>query len=115
LVTQAAAQRFEGYKAALRKKKIPLKEDYVVKTDYSRGQARQAAEKLLKLEHPPTAIFVASDSMALEVVSVALEFGNRIPQDLSIVGFDDNPMGRISKITVLRRESIHNLLYIDGK
>jgi LacI family transcriptional regulator len=93
LVTQAAAQRFEGYKRALKKKNITLSEDLIFKTDYSRGQARLASEKLLKMPNPPTAVFVASDSMALEVMAVAKEFGRTIPRDLSIVGFDDNPSG----------------------
>ena len=41
----------------------------------------------------PTAVFVASDSMALEVMAVSRELGKNIPDDLSIVGFDDNPSG----------------------
>ena len=93
LVTQAAAQRFEGYKRALAKNKIPYNEKFVFKTDYSRGQARQAAEKLVKMADPATAVFVASDAMALEVMAVARELGKNIPDDLSIVGFDDNPSG----------------------
>lgn len=93
LVTQAAAQRLEGYKRSLAKHGIELNEAYIFKTDYSRGEARQAAEKLLKMPHAPTAVFVASDSMALEVMTVAREMGREIPRDLSIVGFDDNPSG----------------------
>jgi LacI family transcriptional regulator len=93
LVTQAASQRLEGYKRALEKNKIKFSTDYIFKTDYSRGQARQAAEKLIKMDEPATAVFVASDSMALEVMAVAREFGKVIPRDLSIVGFDDNPSG----------------------
>jgi LacI family transcriptional regulator len=93
LITQAAELRLEGYRRALAKNKIPLREDYIVKTDYSRGQARQAAQALIKLEDRPTAIFVASDSMALEVMSVVNEHGLKIPADISLVGFDDNPSG----------------------
>lgn len=93
LVTQAALHRLEGYKRALKKNNIPVNEDYIFKTDYSRGQARAAAEKLIKMPNPPTAVFVASDSMALEVMTVVRELGKNIPQDLSIVGFDDNPSG----------------------
>jgi LacI family transcriptional regulator len=93
LITQAAALRLEGYKLSLKKNNIPLRQDYILKTDYSRGQARQAAEQLLWLSDPPTAVFVASDSMALEVMAVARELGKEIPGDLSIVGFDDNPSG----------------------
>jgi len=93
LVTQAASLRFEGYKRALKKNNIALREDYIFKTDYSRGQARTAAENLLKANDPASAVFVASDSMALEVMAVARETGKHIPDDLSIVGFDDNPSG----------------------
>jgi LacI family transcriptional regulator len=93
VITQAAAQRLEGYRRAMKKGNLPLKEEYIFKTDYSRGQARAAAEKLLKMDNPPSAVFVASDSMALEVMAVAREMGKSIPRDLSIVGFDDNPSG----------------------
>jgi LacI family transcriptional regulator len=93
IVTQAAALRFEGYKQALKKNNLPFNEEYVFKTDYSRGQARQAAESLMKMNNPVSAVFVASDSMALEVMAVAREIGKNIPQDLSIIGFDDNPSG----------------------
>ena len=93
LITQAAAQRLEGYKKALKKNNLPPRSDYIFKTDYSRGQARLSAEKLLKMDDPATAVFVASDSMALEVMTVAKELGKEIPKDLSIVGFDDNPSG----------------------
>lgn len=93
LVTQSATWRLEGYKRALQKNNIAFNPDYMLKTDYSRGQARLAAEKLLHLPQPPTAVFVASDSMALEVMAVAKETGKELPGDLSIIGFDDNPSG----------------------
>jgi len=94
LITQAAEQRFAGYKRTLEKHNISFREEYVVKTDYSLGQAWQAAKTLFNLPDRPTAVFAASDSMALEVMSVAVnEFNLKIPKDLSLVGFDDNPSG----------------------
>lgn len=93
LVTQAAAMRLEGYKRALKRNNITFNEWYVFKTDYSRGQARVAAQDMIKMANPATAVFVASDSMALEVMTVARELGKEIPKDLSIMGFDDNPSG----------------------
>ena len=93
VMTQAAAKRLEGYKRALEKNNIKLRNDYIFETDYSRGQARSAAERLIKLTDPASAVFVASDAMALEVMAVARELGKNIPDDLSIVGFDDNPSG----------------------
>jgi len=100
VVTQAASQRLEGYKRALARNNIPVEESYIFKTDYSRGQARTAAEKLLGMPNSPTAVFVASDSMALEVMAVAKESGKNIPQDLSIVGFDDNPSGLYGPVSL---------------
>ena len=93
VITQAAALRLKGYIQSLKKNNIPLREEYILKTDYSRGQARSAAEALFKMIDPPTAVFVASDSMALEVMTLAREMGKNIPGDLSIIGFDDNPSG----------------------
>lgn len=93
LMTQAALKRLEGYKRALEKNSIQLRQDYIFETDYSRGAARSSAEKLIKAADPATAVFVASDAMALEVMAVARELGKHVPNDLSIVGFDDNPSG----------------------
>jgi len=93
LITQSAKQRLEGYNRALKENNIKLQEQYVFKTDYSRGEARHAAESLVKMRNPATAVFVASDSMALEVMTVVREMGREIPRHLSIVGFDDNPSG----------------------
>ena len=93
IVTQAAAFRLEGYKRALKKNSIKLDPKYIFNTDYSRGQARLAAERMLKMPEAASAVFVASDSMALEVMAVAKEMGKDIPRDISIVGFDDNPSG----------------------
>lgn len=100
VTTQAAWHRLEGYKAGLKMNGLELKEEYVVKTDYSRGQARAAAYKLLGLTDSPTAIFVASDSMALEVMAVATEINKKIPLDFSIIGFDDNPTGLYAPVAL---------------
>jgi len=100
VVTQAAADRLAGYKEGLAKNNIALRQDYIFPTDYSRGAARMAAEKMLKIADAPTAVFVASDSMALEIMAVARELGKNIPADLSIVGFDDNPSGLYGPVSL---------------
>ena len=53
---------------------------------------RACASKLLTLEDHPTAIFAASDQMAYGVLAVAGEYGLRVPEDLSLIGFDDLPL-----------------------
>jgi LacI family transcriptional regulator len=91
LNTQAGAYRFEGFKKLLEEKNIRLPEEYVYKGDYSRRCARQAGEAFLDLKNPPTAIFAASDEMALEIITIIMEKGLKVPEDISVIGFDDNP------------------------
>ncbi len=94
LNTQAGKDRFKGYKDGLKKHKLSSFDKYICRGDFLRTQAHRAAEKLLSLKERPTAIFCASDVMALEVIEVAKNFGLRVPFDLSIVGFDDNPLNQ---------------------
>jgi DNA-binding LacI/PurR family transcriptional regulator len=92
LMSQAAADRLEGYKKSLKKAGLDVKEDYILKGDYSRKSARTATERILQLASRPTAIFVSSDDMAMETIGVLMENDLRIPQDISVVGFDDDPV-----------------------
>ena len=61
--------------------------------DWKRDRARQAAIELFRSADPPTAVFACSDHMALGVYEAAEECGLRIPDDVSVVGFDDLPEG----------------------
>lgn len=102
-ISQAANMRLEGYRLALTENKLKESPEYIIKTNYSRGQARQATEKLLGLNVVPTAIFIASDAMALEAIAVIMEKGKKVPDDISVIGFDDNPVslyGAVSLTTV---------------
>lgn len=89
--TQAGFQRLKGYKKALEDNDIPVREEYIYQGDYSRRSARQAMEKYLTLAERPTAVFAASDEMALEVLAVLTENNLKVPKDISVLGFDDNP------------------------
>ncbi len=103
LNTQPGLHRFEGFKDVLKKKDIALREEYIFKGDYSRRCARQAAEQFLSRKNPPTAIFACSDDMALEVMEVVMEKGLKVPRDVSVIGFDDNPIalyGPVSLTTI---------------
>jgi LacI family transcriptional regulator len=101
LQTQSGLHRFEGYKNGLKQKNIPFKEEYVYEGDYSRRSARAGLEKFLALgKDRPTAIFAASDDMAMEVINLALEQGLKIPRDLSVMGFDDNPTGLYGSVSL---------------
>ena len=92
LMSQAAADRLAGYKEAMAAAGVPIKEGYCQRGDYSRKSARVAAERLLALSDKPTAIFVSSDDMAMEAISVFQENGLKVPDDISVIGFDDDPV-----------------------
>jgi len=92
LSTQAGQARLEGYHDALKKHNIEVDKAYVEIGGFLRTPARQAAVDLFKLKDRPTAIFVASDVMAMEVMDVAKQKKISIPSDVAICGFDDNPL-----------------------
>ena len=101
--TQAGLKRLEGYREALYGHNIHVSGSLVTFGEFLRTPARAAARKLLKLSNRPTAIFVASDVMALEAIDVAKSLGIQVPEDLSIIGFDNNPlslMGSVKLTTV---------------
>jgi LacI family transcriptional regulator len=98
LNTQAGQARLEGYKQAMAKYNLNIPRGYIQEGFFLRTPARAAAKNLLSREDRPTAIFAASDVMALEVVDEARAEGLRIPWDVSLVGFDDNPIAGYSQV-----------------
>lgn len=125
LATAAGRARLEGFKNCMKKHSITTEIKYIKVGHFLRGPARREAERLLNLSSPPTAIFCASDVMAMEAIDAARERGLRVPEDLSIVGFDDNPIAAYSPvplttvwqpITEMGRQAVELLnQIIDGK
>jgi DNA-binding LacI/PurR family transcriptional regulator len=83
--------RMAGYSSALTEAGLPVDPDLVVRTQLTREDGRVAARDLLSRPDRPTAVFTANDMQALGVYQAARELGLRIPDDLSVVGFDDVP------------------------
>ena len=98
LSTQAGQSRLDGYNDALKKHNIEPDRAYVKIGGFLRTPARQAAADLFKLKTRPTAIFAASDVMAMEAMDVAKSKKISIPSELAICGFDDNPLRQNSSI-----------------
>ncbi len=92
LSTQSGQLRLDGFCDALAEDHIQVPKYYITNGSFLRTPARVAAQKLLKLKNRPTAIFAASDVMALEVMDIAKANNIKIPEELSVVGFDDNPL-----------------------
>ncbi|MGW2716519.1 LacI family DNA-binding transcriptional regulator [Streptomyces sp. NPDC001492] len=84
--------RLDGYRSAMRAAGLPVDPEIVVHAGLTRDEGYEAARTLLALPERPTAIFAANDLQALGVYQAAREAGLRIPDDLSVVGFDDLPV-----------------------
>lgn len=88
----ASAERLAGYREALAAKNIAASDDVVVQGLFTYRSGLDAAERLLALENPPTAIFASNDDMAAATIAVAHKHGLDVPSDLSVVGFDDSAL-----------------------
>ncbi|RKY40700.1 MAG: hypothetical protein DRP76_01360 [Candidatus Omnitrophota bacterium] len=98
LRVEAALERLNGYKEALRKYGLEAKDEYIKVVNFSPLEAKKATEELLELETPPTAIFAASDEMAIEILFLLQRKGVNVPCDISLIGFDDNPVCNYSSV-----------------
>jgi len=88
--------RLDGYRAALEGAGVTPDEALVVPGDFRPEAGYAGCRALLDLPEPPTAVFAASDQMALGAVEALRGRGLRVPQDMSVVGFDDLPEVRWS-------------------
>ncbi|WP_127957177.1 DNA-binding transcriptional regulator CytR [Serratia microhaemolytica] len=86
--------RLQGYLQALRRHDIHVESRYILRGDFSYEAGARAISALMTQAKPPTALFCHSDVMAIGALSQAKKLGLRIPQDLSIVGFDDIEQAR---------------------
>lgn len=84
--------RQAGYESAMKSAALPVDPELVVVSPLTSEGGCVAARGLLARGEPPTAIFASNDLQALGVYQAAREAGLRIPQDLSVVGFDDLPV-----------------------
>ncbi len=91
LITPSAA-RVQGYRKALSKYNLVQDDALVVAGDFRAQSGFKATKELLDLEEPPTAIFACNDMMAVGVLHAIDETGLSVPEDISIVGFDDIPL-----------------------
>jgi LacI family transcriptional regulator len=82
-----SSRRVQGFYQALREK--DLSESIVVKGDFSLLSGTQAMDKILSSSETPSAVFVCNDMMAVGAMMSAMSHGLNIPDDLSVVGFDD--------------------------
>jgi LacI family transcriptional regulator len=91
----ASIERLNGYHSAHAAAGVLADPALVVEADYSLEGGEAAAAKLLDLPDPPTAVFAFNDNMAVAVLREARRRGLRVPEDLSVIGFDDSQQAGI--------------------
>jgi LacI family transcriptional regulator, repressor for deo operon, udp, cdd, tsx, nupC, and nupG len=88
-------ERQSGYLLALRERGIAMDPSLITASDNRSGEEPGCMQKLLKLESPPTAVFCFNDMTAFGAISAIQSVGLRVPQDISVVGFDDIPLAAV--------------------
>jgi len=92
----AAPERVEGFKNAMSKKSIPIKEELIRYADFDPESGYECMKSLLQTGETFTAAFVASDNVAIGAKSALRESGLHVPDDISLIGFDDIPWAKYS-------------------
>lgn len=112
LIRHQAQMRYEGYKRALAEAGIAMNPDWIVESDFECEGGYQAFEKLYQRGKLPSALFVSNDMMAMGVIQAASQRGLRVPDDLSLIGYDDV---HIAKFMTPALTTIHQPKYRLGK
>jgi LacI family transcriptional regulator len=89
--------RFEGYQRALRTYSLPYITKYVEVQDYTEDGGYRAMQRLIELTDRPTGIICTSDRAAIGVIHAAHDHGLRVPDDVSVIGFDNTVFAELFK------------------
>jgi len=111
-ISDRSLHRWHGYRQCLKKHNIAYDNSLLSQTNYSLTGGKVSMKKMLALQYPPTAVFCSNDYMALGAMKGARECGLSLPQDMSIVGFDDI---QIASYVVPELTTIHQPAYEMGK
>ena len=98
-------ERLQGYKDALTKYGIPIREDWIVYSELSVEAGFNAASQILSLDDRPTALLINNNFLSLGTLTCVKQLGLRVPQDVALIGFDDHPWAAVSSppLTVIRQ------------
>lgn len=85
----SSIERIEGYKKALKDSNIPINNDFIIESKFREESGYESAKQLLSQKDKPTAIFASNDNIAIGVMRAIKEINLEVPQDISVIGFDD--------------------------
>jgi len=91
---KALVNRFLGYQDGLKNSGLKFRQGLVKEGDNSFGSGEECTRKLLRMKNPPTAIFACNDDMATGVLRATYQMNIRVPDQLSVAGFDDIPLAQ---------------------
>lgn len=105
--TRIYNNRIRGYIDALKKHKLPLEEELLIESDLTIEDGRAKMLTLLALENRPDAVYAASDYAALGALQILNEKGIKIPQEVALIGFGDEPFANMvtPKLTSVNQHS----------
>ncbi|EGQ8606200.1 substrate-binding domain-containing protein [Vibrio parahaemolyticus] len=89
LIKHQAQMRYEGYKRAMNEAGLDFNANWIIESDFECEGGYQAFKKMAERGTLPSSIFVSNDMMAMGVINAANELGIKVPDDLSIIGYDD--------------------------
>ena len=97
--------RLQGYRQALRRKGLPVREEWIIEGNWSEESGYEAFKKLADLADRPSAVFCANDLMAIGALRAAADSAVAVPQDMSIMGFDDIRLASFTnpRLTTIRQ------------
>jgi len=97
----APLRRRDGYQQALRQQGIEPRPEFEVPGNFSLKGGAEAMAQLLAVHPAPTAVFAQSDEMAIGALRTVRDSGLRVPEDISIIGFDDHDMAEFVGLTTI--------------
>lgn len=109
----SAKLRSQAFHDVARKNNVELRPEWIVRGNYSINSGYQAMEKILNTNNLPTCVFAANDDMAMGAIRACEDYGFKVPEDISFIGFDDNTYSQYynPRITTIKKptgEIAHN-------
>ncbi|MHA4806833.1 LacI family DNA-binding transcriptional regulator [Flavitalea flava] len=100
LTTNIYAERYKGFREALNKYNIPFDDELLILVDIEKDGGADAAEKIIRMDPMPDGLFITNDLAAAMCMQALKDAGIRVPEDIAIVGFNNDPVGRLIKPTL---------------
>ncbi len=93
-------ERMEGYLQTLKQNKIKVDKNLIIHCDFNQEYGKMATKELLTMKNRPDAIFAISDRLAIGALLAIKETGLKIPKDIGLVGFNNDPMTKLMTPTI---------------